>query len=47
LAFYIGGMDTTGHLCGMIIYFLTQNKNIKDKLLQEIYANNDDSMGAL
>lgn len=32
MTFYVAGMDTTGHLCGMAVYYLTQYPEIKKKL---------------
>ncbi|EGR27384.1 hypothetical protein IMG5_196540 [Ichthyophthirius multifiliis] len=36
IAFYIAGIETTSHLTGMIIYYLTQYKEVKEKLIKEI-----------
>jgi len=36
-------MDTTGHLLGMTIYYITQNKEIYQTLEQEIDTNKDNS----
>jgi cytochrome P450 len=32
MTFYVAGMDTTGHLSGMAVWYLTQYKNVKDTL---------------
>ncbi|EDK31643.1 cytochrome P450 family monooxygenase (macronuclear) [Tetrahymena thermophila SB210] len=43
-AFYLAGMDTTGHLLGMTMYYLTQYKDVYSKLQQEIDTNQDQSI---
>ncbi|EAS04656.2 cytochrome P450 family monooxygenase (macronuclear) [Tetrahymena thermophila SB210] len=45
--FYIAGMDTTGHLLGMTIYYVSQNKDIYTKLQSEIDSNTDQSAHGL
>lgn len=40
-------MDTTGHLCGMSIYFLTVYPEVKAKVLKELKENKDYSQKAL
>ncbi|EAR91702.1 cytochrome P450 family monooxygenase (macronuclear) [Tetrahymena thermophila SB210] len=47
MTFYVAGMDTTGHLCGMAIWFLTQHPEIKKKLQEELDANTDYSQNGL
>lgn len=40
-------MDTTGHLAGMIVYYLTQYKDIYATLKKEIDENTDESANGL
>ncbi|KAL4446417.1 hypothetical protein ABPG74_001158 [Tetrahymena malaccensis] len=42
-AFYLAGMDTTGHLLGMTMYYLTQHKDVYSRLQEEIDKNQDQS----
>ncbi|KAL4485713.1 hypothetical protein ABPG72_010975 [Tetrahymena utriculariae] len=46
-AFYLVGMDTTGHLLGMTMYYLTQHKDIYSRLLEEIDKNQDQSIQSI
>lgn len=41
MTFYVAGMDTTGHLCGMAVWYLTQYPEIKAKVQHEIDTNTD------
>ena len=43
ILFFLAGMGTTGHLCGMIVYYLTQYPAVKERLLRELKENTDDS----
>ena len=44
---YLAGMDTLGHLCGMVIYYMTQYKEYKEKFVKEILENADNSQTGL
>lgn len=41
MTFYVAGMDTTGHLCGMAVWYLTQRADVKKKLQDELDNNTD------
>ncbi|EAR85868.3 cytochrome P450 family monooxygenase (macronuclear) [Tetrahymena thermophila SB210] len=47
LNFFLAGTETTSNLVGMTIYYLTQNKEVQQKLQQEIDQNTDYSAEAL
>ncbi|KAL4510609.1 hypothetical protein ABPG72_004763 [Tetrahymena utriculariae] len=47
LNFFLAGTETTSNLVGMIIYYLTQIKQLQQKLQQEIDQNTDQSALAL
>ena len=41
IVFFIAGMDTTGHTVAMVVYFLSQYPEVKEKVLKDIEANWD------
>ena len=41
IVFFIAGMDTTGHTVAMVVYFLSQYPEVKNKVIQEIEKNWD------
>lgn len=47
MTFYVAGMDTTGHLTGMITWYLTQHASIKATLQAELDNNTDYSQKGL